>query len=155
MSSEIKGTRGINEQEPERGALEALLGFQLRRAQIKLFQHFKSCMTDLAITPGQSGVLILIESNPGINQAALARAMQIERATLGETIDYLQEKQWVERHKSPSDGRSYALHLSAKGKNIMRKLHPAIVAHEQDVSANLNAKQCRELLRLLTMFNQV
>jgi DNA-binding MarR family transcriptional regulator len=154
MGSANNKNQEINGQEPERGSLEALLGFQLRRAQIKLFQHFKSSMADLAITPSQAGVLILIENNPGISQAALARAMEIERASLGETIDYLQKKRWVERRKSPNDGRSHALYLSSKGEDIMKKLHPAINSHENNVSGNLNAKECRELLRLLMKFNQ-
>jgi DNA-binding MarR family transcriptional regulator len=153
MASVKKENSEINEEELDRDSLQALLGFQLRRAQIKLFQHFKSSITDLILTPGQAGVLILIESNPGISQAALARALKIERATLGETIDYLQKNLWVERRKSPSDGRSYALHLSAKGKNIMKKLHPAIITHEKEVCSNLNTKEHQELLHLLSKFN--
>jgi DNA-binding MarR family transcriptional regulator len=137
-----------------RGSLEALLGFQLRRAQIKLFQHFKSSMTRPAITPGQAGVLMLIENNPGISQAALARAMEIERATLGETIAYLQKNRWVERRKSSSDGRSYALHLSASGKQLVKKLQAGIRKHEKAVCDNLNTKERLELLRLLTKFNK-
>ncbi len=139
----------------ERGSLDNLLGYQLRRAQIKLFQHFKSSLAELNITPSQAGVLILIESNPGISQSALARAMEIERATLGETINDLQKKLWIERRKSPNDARSHALHLSSKGKTFMKKLHPAIDTHEQDVSDNLNAKEKRELLALLTKFNSI
>ncbi len=153
MSSADKVNTEIDEEELKRDTLEALLGFQLRRAQIKLFQHFKSTMANLAITPGQAGVLILIESNPGISQAALARAMQIERATLGETINSLQENLWVERRRSPSDGRSLALYLSGKGKSIMKKLHPSIHSHEKQVTENLDTNECHELLRLLSKFN--
>lgn len=154
MTSTNKEHGEINERELQLASLETLLGFQLRRAQIKLFQHFKSSMLDLVITPGQAGILILIESNPGISQAALARAMGIERATLGETINNLQDRRWVERRKSPSDARSHALYLSTEGKKIMKNLHPAIDNHEQDVSDKLSAKECRELLRLLSKFNE-
>jgi len=154
MSSDNSKNKKINEQALERRSLQALLGFQLRRAQIKLFQHFKSSISDLCLTPGQAGVLILIENNPGISQAALARALEIERATLGETIDYLQKNTWVERRKSPSDGRSYALHLSSQGKRIMKKLQPSIETHEKNVCGNLSAKERSDLFRLLSKFNE-
>ena len=154
MASDTGKNSEINKQTLERSTLEALLGFQMRQAQIKLFQHFKSSMTDLNLTPGQAGVLILIENNPGISQAALARALEIERATLGETIDYLQKNHWVERRKSPSDGRSHALHLSRKGKSNMKRLYPAIDTHEKNVCGNLSSKERAELLRLLAKFNQ-
>lgn len=154
MASDTKKNREINQQKLERSSLEALLGFQLRQAQIKLFQHFKSSMSEPSLTPGQAGVLILIENNPGISQAALARVLEIERATLGETIDYLQKNTWVERRKSPSDGRSHALHLSSKGKSVMKKLHPSIETHEKNVCENLSAKERSELLSLLAKFNK-
>ena len=153
MASTIRENGEINGEALERVTLEGLLGFQLRRAQIKLFQHFKASMAELAITPGQAGVLILIESNPGISQAALARALLLERATLGETINNLQDKHWVERRKSPNDARSHALYLSAEGRKNMKKLHPDISRHEQNVSDNLSTKECAELLRLLSKFN--
>lgn len=154
MRSARKAYTDIDVQELKRDALETLLGFQLRRAQIKIFQHFKTSMADRSVTPGQAGVLILIESNPGISQAALARAMEIERATLGETISSLQDRHWVDRRKSPKDGRSLALYLSAKGRNLMKKLYTVITTHEQDVSKNLSEKECREFMRLLIKFNK-
>jgi DNA-binding MarR family transcriptional regulator len=153
MASEDRNLSGKTEQPLNKKTLEDLLGFQLRRAQIKLFQHFKSSMTDLDITPGQAGVLILIESNPGISQAALARALEIERATLGETINGLEQKHWVERRKSLSDGRSHALYLSKHGEKLMNTLHTTINSHENKVSANLNKNEYRDFIRLLAKFN--
>lgn len=153
MVSEGRNQPGKTEQPLNKKGLEELLGFQLRRAQIKLFQHFKASMEDLAITPGQAGVLILIEGNPGISQAALARALEIERATLGETITGLEQKHWVERRKSLSDGRSHALYLSKHGEKLIKTLHSTINSHENKVSANLNKNEYREFIRLLVKFN--
>ena len=153
MASEDRNQTGKTEPPLNTKDLEDLLGFQLRRAQIKLFQHFKASMTDLTVTPGQAGVLILIESNAGISQAALARALEIERATLGETITDLEQKHWVERRKSLSDGRSHALYLSKHGEKLMKTLHATINSHEKKVSANLNKNEYREFIRLLVKFN--
>ena len=134
-------------------ALEALLGFQLRRAQLKLFQHFAAAMAELALSPGQAGVLILIENNPGISQAALARALEIERATLGETIAGLQQRDWLERRRSANDARSLALYLSVNGHRRMKKVHLTIRQHEREISRGLTAQEGRELHRLIRKFN--
>src|SRR4051794_9589987 len=56
------------------GRLEALLGYQLRRAQIATFQSFAEAMAPFGLSPGQLGVLLLVEANPGLNQTALGRA---------------------------------------------------------------------------------
>lgn len=132
--------------------LDKLIGFQLRRAQQKLFQHFMLSMSDLEVTPGQAGVLMLLQNNPGISQAALARAIGVERATLGETIDFLENKGWVERHKSEHDKRSYALDLTAKGRSFVKKLLPAIHKHEKEICGNLSKSEYGQLQLLLTKF---
>lgn len=141
-----------NKQALNFNTLDQLLGFQLRRAQQKLFQHFMQSMTKLDITPGQTGVLILIQNNPGISQAALARAVGVERATLGETIDFLERKGWVNRHKAEHDKRSYALDLSNTGQTFVKKLIPAIHQHEKEVCENLNPKEYKQLQSLLSKF---
>lgn len=109
MQDDNKNSLNFNE-------LGDLLGFQLRRAQQKLFQDFMRSFQQQGISPGQAGVLILVKNNPGISQAALARAIGVERATLGETIGFLESRNWIRRKVSETDRRSYALELNAPGK---------------------------------------
>ena len=59
----------------ERGVLEELLGYHLRRSQVSVFQDFARAMDGMALTPGQFGVLALIQANPGLSQSALGQAM--------------------------------------------------------------------------------
>ncbi len=105
--------------EPDLSFLDDLAGFHLRRAQVRLFQHFREQFHDLGITPGQVGILALIRNNQGISQAALARAVRVERATLGETLRYLVEKSWVDRRPDPADRRINSLYLSEAGECLI------------------------------------
>ena len=45
------------------GVLPSLIGYNLRRAQLKVFQNFQSIMAPFDLTPGQFGVLTLIGEN--------------------------------------------------------------------------------------------
>ena len=130
-----------------------LVGFQVRQAQLQVFNHFRKTVGATGITPGQAGILILIRNNPGISQAALARAIGVERATLGQIITDMQAKSWVERHPSHSDKRSYALTLSLSGRTFLEQVLEKITAHEQDLTAHLSTKERREFLRLLLKFS--
>ena len=76
-------------EELDLGILPDLLGYQLRRAQVTVFQHFAGALGDWNVTPGQLGLLVLVSRNPGISQTALARAVGVERATLGEAVHRL------------------------------------------------------------------
>jgi DNA-binding MarR family transcriptional regulator len=133
-----------------RGVLDDLLGYQIRKAQTRLFAHFQSRLEQLRITPGQFGLLILIAENPGITQVALARAVGIERATLGEFIDRFEGERLVERRMLIGDRRSYALHLTKKGEAFVNDAVPKVQAHEAEFTDHLTATERATLLRLLT-----
>ena len=93
--------------------LPTLVGYQLRRAQISVFDDFVKTMTSVQITPGQFGVITLIAANPGLTQSALARAVGIKRSTMVVVIDALEGRRLVKRRPSVIDRRSYALVLSS------------------------------------------
>ena len=125
------------------------MGYQLRRSQLRMFNDFAGTVNALQITPGQFGVLTLIEANPGSTQSALARAIGIERSTLVAVIGTLEGRSLVERRPSPVDRRSYALMLSEEGKGLMEKLRPLVRQHEDRISKNLSAAERRQLIDLL------
>lgn len=132
----------------QHGPLEDLLGFHLRRAQLKMFQQFRRDMKSHGITPGKVGLLILIEQNPGMSQSDLARAVQVERATLGETIRDLAQLGWVDQRASEKDGRIKTLYLSASGRNALKRIIPALRKHDREGGANLSDAEFSQLLML-------
>jgi len=132
--------------------LDTLFGFRLRLAQIKLFQHFRATLARFDVTPGQAGVLILTRDNPGISQSRLARAMQVERATLGQTLEGLVRRSLIARERNKGDRRAYALRLSREGEEFVTALLPAIRAHEAEVAGNLTDSELEQLRSLLAKF---
>jgi len=132
-----------------RGVLDQLLGYQIRRAQTRLFAHFERRLAHLNITPGQLGLLVMISSNPGISQVALARAVGVERATLGEFIDRFEREKLVERRGLIGDRRSYALHMTRRGQDFLDDAIPTAVAHESEFTDHLTASERATLLKLL------
>ncbi len=131
------------------GILPDLLGYQLRRAQLTVFQHFAGTLGDQNVTPGQVGLLVLVSRNPGISQTALAKAVAVERSTLGEAIDRLLKRRLLLRRPAPKDRRSYALRLSASGERFLDGLIPRLFAHEDGVAKHLSPKERKTLIALL------
>lgn len=131
------------------GQLSTLLGYQLRRAHTRLFQGVRDRVGGQYVTPGQYSLLVLIARNEGLNQVELAAAAGIERASLGETVDRFQKAGWVERLPSPHDSRSYALHLTPAGQELISNMEPEIRAHEQEMATPLTAEEFKTLLKLL------
>lgn len=130
--------------------LPSLLGYHLRRAQIEVFNDFVKTVAAMQITPGQFGVIVLIGSNPGLTQSALARAVGIERSTMVAVIDALESRGLVVRRPSPSDRRSNALVLSDAGKELADRLKPIVQTHDARVVGALSEAEKEQLIDLLS-----
>ncbi|GIX16030.1 MAG: MarR family transcriptional regulator [Rhodothalassiaceae bacterium] len=130
--------------------LERLLGYRLRMAQVRLFKHFAETLADFAISPAQAGLLILVDDNPEASQSDLARALGIERASLGQTLAQLVAKGLVRKERHPADGRAHVLRLTAEGRAFLDRLYPAIEAHERLFAAALAPDEQEQLKVLLT-----
>ena len=130
--------------------LPSLLGYHLRRAQIAVFNDFVKTVAAMQITPGQFGVIVLIGSNPGLTQSALARAVGIERSTMVAVIDALESRGLVARRPSPSDRRSNSLVLSDAGKELVDRLKPIVQTHDSRVVGALSEAEKEQLIDLLS-----
>lgn len=133
----------------DRGVLDHLAGYHLRRAQIAVFQDFALGMGGLGLTPGQFGVLALIQANPGLSQSTLGRAMGVDRSTVVGVIDKLEARGLVRRAPHSTDGRRYALQLGALGMRRFAEALKRVYVHEQRVARRLSAAERRQLLELL------
>jgi DNA-binding MarR family transcriptional regulator len=131
------------------GRIDTLLGYHLRRAQVLMFQDFAEAMAETGISPGQIGVLLLVATNPGVNQTTVGNALGIDRSTLVSMLDRLEERKVVARTPSPRDRRSHALVLTAKGQEFLASLLPRLDKHEQRIAARLSASERATLVALL------
>ena len=133
--------------------LPDLIGYNLRRAQLAVFQHFARSMAQSMgagrISPGEFGVLALIEANSGINQTALAVAVGADRSTMVPILDRLQKRGLIERHPVPGDRRAHALALGEVGRRRMEEFRSTVRAHEANIAADMSAGERALLIDLL------
>lgn len=136
------------------GMLPQLIGFNLRCAQVAVFQHFSKSAGTAEISPPQFGALILIEANPGISQSAIASALRFDRSTLVQIIDRLEHRGFVVRAVSAHDRRSHALKLTPAGEAAIADLKEVISAHEDHMTRVLAPEEKKQLLTLLARIHQ-
>jgi DNA-binding MarR family transcriptional regulator len=131
------------------GRLSGLLGYAVRRAQMRVFQDFAAAMDALGLTPGQLGALLLIEANQGLSQTQLGAALGIDRSSVVPLLDRLETLDLIRRTPHASDRRTHALALTDNGAALIRRLLPALEAHERRIAADLSASERRLLMQLL------
>jgi len=131
------------------GPLPDLVGYVLRRAQIAVFQDFVQTMAALDIRPAQYSVMLVIALNPGVNQTQISDALGIKTANLAVMLNALAARGFAERRPGAADRRAHALHLTARGKLLMRQLQTRVADHESRIVDRLGAAEKQQLLTLL------
>jgi DNA-binding MarR family transcriptional regulator len=129
--------------------LNGYVGYALRRAQGVIFADFNDTLSRLDLRPGQFAVLALIDQNPGTTQSSVSTALGIQKANFVATIADLEDRGFVVRRKSASDGRSYALDLTARGRRLLQRAAQLQSVHEARVIERLGTAGRQQLLDLL------
>ena len=136
------------EQLVEFGSLEDSIFFELRRAQWLVFQSLERRQVE-RVTPGQATILALVARNAGISQIDLARAVSIERSSLGEIVERLESMGLVRRAHSAHDRRAWALELTEPGRQVVVESLARAADHERYLETILSARESKSLVRLL------
>jgi DNA-binding MarR family transcriptional regulator len=125
--------------------LTGLIGYQMRRAQIAVFDDFIRAFAAHDIRPGQYGVLTAIDCNPGSSQAAIALSLGIKRSNFVKLIDELERRKLVIRKQVAGDRRANALFLTKTGESELTTLHEIRAAHEGRVAAQIGDENAQRI----------
>lgn len=134
------------------GVLDCLLGYKLRRAQLAFFDSFSAACSDLGISPGLFGVLVVVKENPGLTQTAVAKALGNDRSAMVAVVDRLESMELIERRPSKKDRRSYALFMTPYGETFFGGLLERVRAHEDELCQYLKSGEKERLLDMLDRF---
>ncbi|MDE2061377.1 MAG: MarR family transcriptional regulator [Bradyrhizobium sp.] len=134
----------------ELGELSELIGYTLKRAQLKIFEDFLRCMAPLQLTPAQFSVLLLLDRNPGRNQTEIASTLGILRPNFVAMLDGLESRDLCARIRSVNDRRSHHLVLTDKGKAVLARAKKLVAAkHEARLNDLLGADNRAALVAML------
>lgn len=131
------------------GALDGIVGFNLRLAHGAVYRHFTDTFADLGLTQKQVSVLWLVGDHPGMAQIDLGGQLQMDRATTMTIVNRLQERGLLARARSTSDGRKQSLHLTSAGEAMLTKARACIAAHEAWLKARFSSDEVKKLVEML------
>ncbi|MEE4947236.1 MarR family transcriptional regulator [Pseudomonas alliivorans] len=134
---------------PMDSALDDLIGYAMRRAQLKLFQNLIARLSSHDLRPAQFSALAIIDKNPGLMQADLARALAIEPPQVVPLLNKLESRALAVRLRCKPDKRSYGIFLSKTGETLLKELKQIAAESDLDSTSALNSQEREELLRLL------
>ncbi|MGO4331965.1 MarR family winged helix-turn-helix transcriptional regulator [Cupriavidus sp. 2TAF22] len=131
------------------GVLDRLVGYAIRRAQIRIYEDFVQSLAQWNITPPRFSALVIIARNPHLKLTELARILGIARSGAVLLVDALEDMKLVARRPAPHDRRAYSLVLTPGGRRTLEAATAAVCEHDARVAAALSAEQQDTLRALL------
>jgi DNA-binding MarR family transcriptional regulator len=131
------------------GVLVSLVGFWIRRANIHVLRSFGRHLGDLDLRPVEVATLIILGSNAGLSQIALAAALGTDQSTLVGLLARLEERKLIDRKRLPADRRFHEVTLTRGGRAMVRSLETRLAEHDAATLRPLAAEERPVLISLL------
>ncbi len=129
--------------------LTSMPGHLIRRVhQISMAIFAEECAAS-GLTSVQFAALTAIKENPGVDATRLSGLIAFDRSTLGDVLERLEGKGWVERSPSAHDKRVKVLRLSPAGSTVLDAGEPGVRRVQERLLQSLQPDERQEFMRLL------
>lgn len=85
----------------------------------------------------------------GCNQKTLAELLLKDGGTITRILNILENKEIIEREKSPYDKREFLIHLTDKGFDLYNELLKVMLQNKQEVNSIFSTDEQKQLIFLL------
>ncbi|WP_375413321.1 MarR family winged helix-turn-helix transcriptional regulator [uncultured Bradyrhizobium sp.] len=125
-------------------------GYLFRRMQQIAVAIFVEECRACGLTPVQYAALVAIRTHPGIDATRLSAVIAFDRSTLGNVIERLETKAYVQRKPAREDKRVKLLTLTEAGEAMLRTIMPSVDRAQARMLQPLKPKDRETLLALMT-----
>jgi DNA-binding MarR family transcriptional regulator len=125
------------------------LGYVLKRAQHALRSRLDKEMSSYEITAPQYAVLSAIFYEPGISNAALARAAFITPQSMQGIIATLEKRGLLKRSPDPDHGRRLKAVLTPAGMEILKVVDKAVIKVEALMMSSMKNSDAEKVTKIL------
>ncbi|HUS23929.1 MAG TPA: MarR family transcriptional regulator [Candidatus Binatia bacterium] len=126
------------------------LGFVLAKARQELVERMERVIGHEGLSLRHFGTLLLIAQRGAMRQTELCGAIRLDRTTMMNVVDELEDAGLVRREADPQDRRANAVTVTARGQKWLARVRPRAEREEEEFLAPLSAGE-RERMRQLLM----
>lgn len=129
--------------------LTTLVGYAASRAAIELRKDFARSLGPLGLKVVDYSILMLVASNPEVNQKQLGLALDVSAPNLAVTLDRMVQQGWVRRERSERDRRAQLIKLTPDGQALVTRARKIGQTMENDALKVLTPGERALLMELL------
>lgn len=125
------------------------IGYVLKRVQSALRAGMDDALGEVEVTTPQYAALSMLEAEPGLSNAQLARRCFVTPQTMIRIVAGLEADQLIAREPHPSHGRVLAAKLTEEGHRVVTSCHTRVNAIEAQMLQGLDRCEREQLHELL------
>lgn len=125
------------------------VGFLVSQLGMASSKRFADALRPLGIHPGEFALMRFVAASEGQSQQALAERLAVPPSRMVAKVDSLEEAGLVERRADPGDRRVRALHLTPKGRRLLKRAAEIAVEYEARLCEDLSEREREQLIDLL------
>lgn len=133
----------------DQSGLTHLAGYAATRASVVLKKHFHKHLGPLKLKAVEFSVMVLVDTNPEVNQKQLGQALDVSAPNLAVTLDRMVERGWVRRERSERDRRAQLIRLTPEGQALVRRARKLSQTMEAEALKVLSPAEQALLIELL------
>lgn len=126
------------------------LGYALRRAQMRAYDIFFEMLGAMDLSPARLTALSIVAMELDINQATLAKRLDIAGPSALKLVDALEEAGFISRMDVEGDRRRYSLVITPAGRGKLEKVRAELEAYEARLATRLTGTERQQLMALLS-----
>lgn len=130
---------------------ESLLNIYFTATCIK--KQATEFLSQFDLTAVQINLMMMLghqaDETGGLSQARLSEMMLVNRANVTSLVDRMEKADFVIRTAADGDRRSNIIKLTAKGKNLLKKVEPLYAKEVRRIMSPLNDREQKKLINML------
>jgi DNA-binding MarR family transcriptional regulator len=131
------------------GADREDFAFLLVQLGLLVARQFGERLVPFGLEPRHAGMLTRLAAHEGLSQQALGEFIGLNPTRMVFLVDELEQRGLVERRRNAADRRSYALYLTAQGRDTLHQMQAAESRHQDEIGASLTQAERSQLTNLL------
>jgi DNA-binding MarR family transcriptional regulator len=143
MSDEPKIEPPVPEKAPR------AVGFLLSQLGFATSKRFLQTLEPIGIHPREFLLLRFLAASDDQSQQALAERLGVPPSRMVAVVDRLEEARLVERRPDPADRRIRAVHLTPKGRKVLRRAIDVALEFDAQICSRLDENEREQLIDLL------
>ena len=130
------------------------IGFQIKKTKGIMDREHNKYLKPYGVSSDQGLIMKYVYDMPGCSQTELSEATYKDKTTITRMIDTLVNKGFIKRCDAPSDRRSFCLHLTPKGTEVVETLSPLFQNHKDALEKLIVPEDAEATMRVLKIIEE-